>query len=63
MIIILSLLRVHVVTFVFKKKLKKYSYAMFGITAYVHNQNKQFMRLSRRVLRDNLDPFDIPDER
>lgn len=33
------------------------------LAAYEYNQNKEFLRIHRRTLRDQLDPFDIPDER
>lgn len=33
------------------------------LAAYEYDQNKNYMRITRRLLRDKLDPFDIPDER
>ncbi|KAG4070593.1 hypothetical protein HA402_005598, partial [Bradysia odoriphaga] len=36
---------------------------MFSLAAYEYHRNKIYMRVTRRNLRDNLDPFDMPDER
>lgn len=36
---------------------------MFSLAAYEFHQNKVHMKVSRRILRDTLDPFDMPDER
>lgn len=36
---------------------------MFSLAALEYHQNKMFMKVQRRILRDTLDPFDMPDER
>lgn len=36
---------------------------MLSLAAYEYHQNKMAMKVQRRILRDTLDPFDIPDER
>ncbi|KAG4072195.1 hypothetical protein HA402_014424 [Bradysia odoriphaga] len=36
---------------------------MFSLAAYEYHQNKVHMKVSRMILRDTLDPFDMPDER
>lgn len=36
---------------------------MFSLVAYEYHRNKVFMKITRKNLRDSLDPFDMPDER
>ncbi|XP_037041922.1 putative nuclease HARBI1 [Bradysia coprophila] len=36
---------------------------MFNLSAYEYHRNKVYMAVTRRSLRDTLDPFDTPDER
>lgn len=44
-------------------KIKIKIHKMVSLAACECNQNKNFMKITRRILRDTLDPFDIPDER
>lgn len=38
-------------------------FKMMSLAAYEYHRNKVYMKVQRRVLRDTLDPFDMPDER